>query len=325
MAITIDKAQERLFIALGKSKTHTFIMLGVYQGIRFRYLLSRAGKIFSLDSDGCLQEIEDAYATLFSTLPGKLVNESILGSELRSTPISYQAYDLSLIQYIEWIRLLESIQTEDNKFHCYKPIRETRDEITFISTDELLFKDKITHSSLNSTQDLSVNNTCRHTAISLIEAVLKVPKSSLISNQFFMELPYKTELNFCMPSVVIPFYVLPNAPAAYPHFSAEKQWVMVKLYQRMETLLLLEPYSELTQAKFIALKRFYTDSLEATQELSLEELLSSVRLWKENNKPILSTLRKIYFWDDYFIRESETMSMVSDIENVLESQLSIGG
>jgi hypothetical protein len=326
MPIKINKEQDNLFISIAKIKAHTFIMLGVYNSTKVKHLLCRVGKVLDggLDELNCLERVFFSLNILASEVPGKLDNEIIEGDEKREDQISYQAYDISLKQYIAFIRLLEAMETEHNRYLCYKPVDEDETEITFISTDEPVFvKASNISPVMAAAHGLSVTNTCRHTAINVLEEVLKVPKPSLVSTHFFNELPYQTKLDYCKPSDEIPFYVLPISPVAFPNLPKEKHLVLTKLYQRMENMLLIEPNSIQTQAKFLALKSYYNETLGNQNELSIEELLNSIQSWKETNKSTLSVLRKTYFWDEFVSRESETMKMVSGIEETLQQGMKL--
>jgi hypothetical protein len=246
------------------------------------------------------------------------VDERLSRTSKGQIPISYQAYDLSYQHYLEFIQRLEGLQTEDNKYKCYKPVAENGNEVSLKLTSDLVFTPQTDAGDIrDDAREVSINNTCRHTAIKLIEEVQHTPISSLVSSNFLSNLPYQTRLDYGKPSDDIPFYVLPPSPAAYPDLSKEKRSVLTKLYLRMEHVLLIDPHSVQTQNKFQSLKDLYTEIAGPQKDLTLDELLFSIQSWKEGNKSTLNVLREKYFWDYFFTRESATSRLISEIEQDL--------
>lgn len=328
MSIIVNKNTDKFFIALGKENKHTFIMFGVYDQNQVSHLLCRVGKDIDdpvqPDANRCMVIAGRLRNVFFSKVKSKLRNERTVREDAGTIPISYQAYESTYEHYLEFIQLLESLQTNSNMFPCYKPAREDEDLIEFIKTSELIVENNCTSSTLKkSIEEFSVNNTCRHTAIRLVEEVQKSPVSPMVSSSFFLELPYRTNLVYGKPCAKIPFYVLPISPNAYPDLSDEKRFIAEKLYKRMEYLLLLEPESVQTVNKFNSLKTLYMQMIGEQKPLSLYELLFNIQSWKEQNRTTLGTLRKTYFWDAFITRECATMTMITEIEEELFTKADI--
>ncbi|WP_298627994.1 hypothetical protein [uncultured Legionella sp.] len=322
MTLSINIKTDKFFIAIGKEDSHSFIMFGVYDQNYVQHLLCRVGKDIDepVDPDAvkCLVMGERFKNVLFSKLRSKLRNERTERPNPENKPISYQAYDTTYDNYLEFIQLLEALQTKENLFSCYKPAKEEGDVVEFVKTSMPVCIARTELGALKKNiNEFSVDNTCRHTAINLVKEVQKTPVSSLVSSSFFFDLPYRTALTYGKPSVVIPFYVLPLSPVSFTDLDAEKKRIIEKLYYRMERLVLLEPDSEQTMNKFNSLKNLYLQLVGEQKQLSLNELLIHIQGWKEQNKMLLNTLRKTYFWDSFFTRESATMTMVSGIERDL--------
>ena len=329
MTIIIDKETDKFFIAIGKEDRHSFVMFGVYDQNKVQHLLCRVGKFF----DGGNEPNANRYfsaskrlaSALFSSAHAKLRSEAIVRKQKQQKEISYQAYDATYEQYIEFIQLLETLQTEKNVFLCFKPVQQNGNKVVFERTGTKL---GTSNTNINHIKDnvckLSISNTCRHSAVNLLKEVQKTPQSSLVSSGFFIDLPYKTKLNYGKPAEHIPFFVLPISPYACSGLSKAKLKVVEKLYQRMEHLLLIETHSQQTANKFNCLKSLYLNLVGSQKTLSLDELLLSIQSWKRDNKSTLSVLRKTYFWDAFFERESATMQMISKIEHDLQhAQLSV--
>lgn len=86
----------------------------------------------------------------------------------------------------------------------------------------------------------------------------------------------------------------------------------------MEHMLLIEPHSERTQNKFNCLKSLYSNMLGPQKSLTLEQLLASINIWKQENESTLKVLRKTYFWDSFFTRQSASMKLITEIEQDLQ-------
>lgn len=320
MSIKINKKTDKFFISINKQGLHSFIMLGVYDQNKVKHLLSRVGKVGdnNIKDPSCFQVTEFVCNAFFSNNKAKLGDEGVTRKSKRSDPITYQAYDVTYAQYLEFIQTLESLQTDKNKFLCYKPVETNGDEITLELNNELIFPPQPKSKIKKQVNELHIGNTCRHSAIELVEATQHAPVASLVSPHFFTSLPYKTVLDFGKPSEDIPFYVLPVPPVAFREIGKTKMKIITKLYQRMEQMLLIQEDSQATQNKFLSLKELYLNIIGPQKELSLNELLASIQTWKQDNVSTLTVLRKKYFWDSFFTRKSATMSLIEDLERDLQ-------
>lgn len=318
MSIQINKNTSRFFIAINKINHHSFLMLGTYDKNKVAHLLCRVGKSLQKEEDtnACV------YYKIFSShVKSELIDEGVSRKKRNKAAISYQAYDITYDQYLQFIQMLESIQTDTNRFSCYKPSGQNGNNVTLELTSLKLIPKTNTRDLNSEVNEFNINKTCRHTAINLVEQVQGVPVASLVSKKFFMDLPYKTALEYGKPCKEIPFYVLPVSPAAFPDLTAEKKCIVEKLYRQMEHMLLLAPNSEQTQNKFNCLKDLYTEILGPQKQLSLNELLESIQNWKQINESTLKVLRKTYFWDSFFTRESATMKLITEIEQDLQPSI----
>ncbi|KTC83200.1 hypothetical protein [Legionella cincinnatiensis] len=320
MPITINPQADKFFISINKQGVHSFIMLGIYDQNKAKHLLCRVGKFGDNDDKdpNCSLVTKFLCNALFYKNKAKLGDEGITRRAKGSTPITYQAYDITYAQYLEFIQILESLQTDENKFLCYKPVATQNNEVTLELNNDLIFAPQPKNKIKENVNELHVGNTCRHSAITLVEATQHAPVASLVSSSFFTSLPYKTVLDYGKPSEEIPFYVLPAPPVAFSGLGQTKTKIITKLYQRMERMLLLETNSQSTQDKFLRLKELYLNIVGPQKKLSFSELLQSIQTWKKDNESILTALRKKYFWDSFFTRKSATMSLIEEVERDLQ-------
>lgn len=323
--ISINTNNAHFFIAICKKGSHSFLMLGLHENYQVSHLLCRVGKFFDVGSEkpDCFSINKLLFEAIVSSSKGKIKDEGIYRKSKTKKLITYQAYDINYKQYREFIKLLEGLQTEDNQFECYKPFEKQGEEqgnqVVLKLTKDIVVTPRLNMEDLKEeTGEVSVTNTCRHTAIQLAKDVRHAPVSSLVSSNFYSDLPYTTQLKNGVPTTDIPFYVLPVSPVAYPELSDEKRSILFKLYSRMEHLLLIDTHSEQTQNKFQCLKELYNEISGPQKELSLNQLLISIQAWKEVNTAKLNVLRVTYFWDSFFTRKSATSMLITEIEQDLQ-------
>ncbi|AHE67736.1 hypothetical protein [Legionella oakridgensis] len=309
---TIHKEQDEFFIALAKKGGHSFIMLGVMQENK-PVLLARVGKIV-IDSDDCCKL---SGKLLFTGAKAELQSESLHPKG----EISYSAYAISYRQYLQFTKLMSFAQR--GSISCYLPDSEDDTTATLklktiqkreLSPDNTEQERKI----VEKTHHTTLSNTCRHTAIDLIEYTQGIRTlTNNVSRLFFRSLPLKTNFSYGVPQDH--FYIFPLPPDAYPA-EKEKKTILTKIYQRMENLLKKDPYGENTLAKFSALKQLYIQQAGIPMD-DMEQALASIRTWKSMHQPVIEHLREQSFFGKLFVSVSSTKSMADEIEHLLEHRV----
>jgi hypothetical protein len=324
ITININKKTDRFFIAIAKSEVHSFVFLGVYNQFKVNNLLSRVGKVFdnSKNDDNCIDECVRPLYLLSGGIAAQLMDEGIFRKKRPRVAVNYQAYDIRYEQYLEYLAILSNLSTKDNAFYCYQPHEESEEQIIlkFAKVPCQASSDVNVDQLKQSVASLNLGNTCRHSAIALVEAVQKEPVSS-VSTYFFYDLPYKTEFLQGQLSSSVPFYVLPVPPSAYVGLGEKKERILKQLYERMERLPLIDPNNQKTMDKFSRLKELYNDIAGPQKDLSLDELLTNIQTWKSRNIDVLDSLREKYIWDFFFKRTSATMLLVNEIESELKKPI----
>ena len=129
--ITINKDNAHFFIAICEQEKHSFLMLGLYDQHRVTQMLCRVGKVFNVNyeeneygEEGCFQTTKRLSAAVFSAAPSIIEDEGIDRMYKGEKSISYQAYTINYQQYIEFVRMLEGLQTDTNTYECFKPVQE---------------------------------------------------------------------------------------------------------------------------------------------------------------------------------------------------------
>lgn len=305
--VIVDKNDE-FFISLGKDGVHSFIMVGVIQDGK-PILLGRVGKQNSIEG---ISIGEFALKGIFAQNEAELRNESLrVGGD-----ISYSAYAINYNQYLQFTELL-SLAQRNSQIECYVPDRVNNN--TVIMAKKALLKQSLGNADqqeqtiVEHSHAISVNNTCRHTAIDLIEYTQGIPHlTDNVSRTFFRDLPLTANFSYGKPDEH--FYVLPLPPSAYKneHDNKNKIVVLTKIFQRMEDLLKTDPYSDITIQKFDALKKLYCQQANIPSD-NLDDALNAINQWKNENNKIINRLRDQGFFARRFVSRSTTNIMVDEI------------
>lgn len=315
-------------MGIGKTNWHSFVFFGTYKENQVVQLLARVGKGINEDyqeSNSCVELLK----ILFSSTPSTtLVNEKIRHNEEGHYPISYQAYDISYEQYLNYLLISERLQTEKNRFYSYKPVRYYGDKVLLSYNDNSMFNEfaeadksiKDQERIKTSFNRFSLWNTCRHSAIAFVETIQGRTFSDHISSFFFFNLSGQTFLDFGSPTQTLPFYVLPKPPMPTEQLGIKYE-LAKKLYQRLEDLLRVNPHSAETQRKFNLLKALYVQKVNASADLNLQTLYEDIVTWKNEHKETLGVLRKTYFWDNLFSRKAASLALVEELETDLQHHL----
>ncbi|WP_419420342.1 hypothetical protein ACNVED_03315 [Legionella sp. D16C41] len=301
-----DKDDE-YFLAMAKKGFHSFLMLGVIEN-NTPQLLARVGKINDIDPDS-KNIYKTLFKNLYTKNLARLVDEGLARHITQIDSIAYQAYSINYEQmqeFLELIAYLEKKQLENKgvrdalhrmssagiklnsqPIRAYVPIKEQLNNgnnikvvfrhqalndwhpiINSVSIKTLESRDKIA----KEIGEININNTCRHSAINMLEAILAFKTN--ISTQFFIPLNYKTKLRGGLPDKTS-FYVLPLPPTIYKDLNPYQLKALKKLYKRLEEIPKTH-YSDLkTRKKFAAVKELYK-TIAGQTTLSAIELLQEV-------------------------------------------------
>ncbi|KTD23802.1 Uncharacterised protein [Legionella lansingensis] len=324
VTIKIDQSDE-FFIAIAKQEGHSFVFAGIKQKGKI-HLLARVGKVFKPQKGKCLIPKALCNAVFFQA-QAQIEDEGIARPDGWESSISYAAHAISYQQYLQFVALLEEIETEDS-FECYKPGEEgelefTGKKVLASKSDE---KNACATKIIARGQVLNLSNTCRHTAIDLIKYVCNDEQVTHdISRTFFCNLPLETFLvandgkpfllgdddqAYCLvhPDPELPFYILPPPPTSFKNLPAFQRRVLNDLYRRMEEMLRIAPNSPDTQTKFELLKTLYNEKSGPCM-VGFATFISDIANWHERHQKEINTLRETNLVDCFFTRKSTTQKM----------------
>lgn len=311
-------------MAIANKNGHSFLLLGVIDENGIAKTLARIGKRTDIDKDS-----ENFYMhvkPIFQKTDARVTNEAM--NRKKSESISYQAYNISLEQYKQFLEMIAQIE-DDLKSHyknkgdsvdhkakedldagimCYVPDDQPGDKVTFSfkeiagltpeytkseedEWENVVIKPDLNVVSLsNETNHLTLSNNCRTFARSIMEQIIGVGKK--ISGFFLSDLNYRTKLVNSQPDNQT-FYVLPPLPACSENASDTKvRFILEKLYAKLENIPKMESSSEKTRKKFDAIKSLYKKIAGNFNQPTAEQLLTEIQKHYEDNKNSLQSHRK---------------------------------
>jgi|GEM_PF-4571003 len=308
------KPKDEFFIVIGKSGQHSFIALGVMQD-NAPLLLARIGKTNNLSSN-IDSNLKMGFKNIFYHTIAKLKGESLTFHG----DISYAAYTINIEQYNQFLKLVGKIKKPEDPFFCYQVSKELASGTLKFKYEPVITTDVELDAKIAAiagrTTYINELNTCRHTAIDLLQYTLGTDKiSDKISRQYFMDLPCKSSFKSGISNEN--FYVFPLPPSMYPDKNPIQAKMLTKIFLRMEELIKKDPYGEETVDKFNALKKLYNEQAGLPNG-DITQALVAIKNWKESNKDVISTLRSQSFFGKLFTKQSSTLSLTEDLINELE-------
>jgi hypothetical protein len=207
----------------------------------------------------------------------------------------------------------------NERISCYFPkIISSSDQINFkygklhenISSESSESSESSVEELSKQAQELHINNTCRTTALNIVEKILGFKTN--ISQNFFIAPNYETTLIAGQPNKES-FYILPPPPEAYgTDKTCKNSWLRI-LYDRLNETPKTNPSSDKTRKKFNALKEIY-NSYAVKKDLNLDELLRLI----ESNMTDLNAKRNSGFLNNLYSSTSRTETMLKPFKAHLE-------
>lgn len=345
MTLHVSKNHE-YFISIANHGIHSFVMLGVMKDNNVPTLIARVGKTNDVDPVFG-KNVKITCKAVFHKTIARLADEGITRDRQTKDEIKYQAYSLTYEQVKDFLSLLadiESIQLENAElkarmiaihkkenetderilnmqaFKAYVPVEEsTNGQVRFehMQLNEWeTNKHKTPKNISSSTQSLSIKNTCRTTAIRLLEPILAFRPN--VSSSFLVSPKYKTTLRNSS-YISESFYILPP-PTVYKQAMTANQFAVINaMYKRLEKIPTKTPDADETRNKFNALKETYLD-ITGSNQLSATELLKKINEHLETSQNTLYQKRAPNFFSRLFGTSSSTKAMFQTIQKKLTKE-----
>lgn len=348
--IVLNKNDE-YFLSIAKQGIHSFMMLGFVKDGEPK-LLARVGKTNDIDPDAA-SELTMIKKEIGSGTLARIADEGISRREGSIANINYQAYAINYDQLKEFLGMISEIEKkqlenpeiqegikrkfgndgiEDKEIRCYAPVLEDKDndlvtfhhkklkEFEFATDEELKAKVnvKVTSEISSGVQQIHINNTCRTSSKNIVEAVLGFATD--VSRYFFVSPKHESKLVAGQPKKES-FYILP-APPNTADVSIKQDFILKKLYKRMEEIPKLNPEDPKTRAKFDRLKSMYKE-IAGENKLSAIELLGKVLEHEDKNQNSLFEKRSSNFLSRLFSISSSTQKMFKSMKDDLQKAMTM--
>ena len=190
------------------------------------------------------------------------------------------------------------------------------DKISPLLPDILKITSKRGHTEKSTTLDrsigtVSVDNSCRHTAIKLLKCGLdaKFSKKDDISSCFLESLPFTTNIH--ERKLQGPLWILP-VPPRKQDLTPDAYQVLSKIYKQLENIPKHYTKNKTTDKKFQQLKKLYLD-LDTRKVYSVEEFFKCIKEWEENNRGLIDTQRGFHLFKTTKTRK--TINDLLELEN----------
>jgi hypothetical protein len=335
--------KNEFYIAIANKGMHCFLMLGVVKDDGSHQLLARVGKSNNLDPDFYNHCRMMQKAICGSGTIAIISDEGIFKPKTKQIFISYQAYTISKEQAIEFLVLINDIEiqqlenptvraswnkykTDENRIQCYIPtVDKAQQTINFEFKSLNSWANGISskgkyHNRNNlfkDAQTLHTSNTCRTTALRILESVLGFKTG--VSESFYIAPKYRTTLLAGQP-LSSSFYILPPPPEAFfKTLSPSQLDVLQQLYKRLAVLPLSKINDIKTRAKFMELKAMYLD-IAGYCNLSAVDVLVSILAHEAAHRKELYAVRSPNIISRFFSIKSTTEHMLTQLKQKLSHE-----
>ncbi|CDZ79015.1 hypothetical protein BN59_03330 [Legionella massiliensis] len=321
--ITVDKNSE-FFIAICKLGVHSYVAAGVKERSGQHRFLGSFGKVGNPEKGGACTASKAICSTLFSETDAFITNERVINykegdSERRPAwrTVRYKAYGITYRHYLQFLAHMAALSHEQEKalensrlpsswykLKAYTPIEEDETTVGF-KWGPLSIEDYEQELDVcpNEFHLAAFGNTCRHSAIRLVEAARQTAGlGEGVSTTFFRELPLEADFGRGVVGVDHHFYILPLPPTSYPEIGDEKQAILVELYDRLDSMMLIAQDDPNSIEKFEELKKLYQETAGKVPD-SIHDVIISIKEWESDHKDLIDTHRAWHFFSSTATRK----------------------
>ncbi|MFC3907645.1 hypothetical protein ACFORL_00945 [Legionella dresdenensis] len=303
------QTNSRFFVAICKrvSNKHSFVCFGVEMNGE-DVILGAYGKTIDFEGSGINPDASNSIGAFFRDCllfvkPGNkytLANENI--EPQWKYRFSYKAHPSNYEQYlknIDYLDKLSSSRTDNFLLSAFVPVSEVsgNGEVVMAwrnfedppGTGTDFSQDYKVH------YDFGFDNNCRHSAIALTKKSTGLQDLGPgVSEKFFKKMPLPGYLfgGAISGEQARPILILPFSPALLLNLDAEKRKVAVKLYNRLEEMILIAGKNPVTDRKFLAIRDLY-EKITQDNEINMPAVIADCF---EKNKILISTHRRFHWW-----------------------------
>ncbi len=297
----IPKEGAEFFMSLCQDGLHAFVYVGMIDADKNVHTLSIVGKVTSklkginivrgiLGSKVCPHETETY-----------LSDEYGYRSRKRTHNIRHKSFALSYQQYLQYLSIISPYNTEDDAYYFYDISQDSKNYyLTLCGLGDKTAERKLEQANPN---DFSFSNTCRNTAVELVERTMGQKMVDNLFKLFFIPLPFNAEIRKGT-LVADRLHIFPSPPPANLKNENKKLYdMMSSLYQCMNNIATHSSTSkEDDYNKFAKLKALYGQLLSQAPEQPLESYIKMIQDWEKENTSVIDKYRNTN-WTSYLARD----------------------
>lgn len=285
--IHVEKQGAEFFLAICQARDHSFVIAGVRDKNNKTHTLNITGKIF-LEN----KQKSDKFRFLYPGIKSGLGDEytSFWSTRDGFTSVRYKCFAVTYQQYLEYIKIVSAYNSNIN---FYQDSQDTE-------LDNYIFKQQ---AALHNTEKklsaappeyVSLFNSCRDTAVEIIEQTVAQKFIGRLLSLFFIELPCCGYLRNGQLSAATRLFILPAPPSIQLKLEDKKSYQTLKhIYICMEQIIDTPSNDERADyAKFAMLKELYLKlKPEAKVHIPLSDHLAIISKWRSDNITLINEYR----------------------------------
>lgn len=302
MPIKVGPRSE-FFMAICKTEddVHSFVVAGVRDlSTGVNHVLCAVGK--QLEKRETIPQF--VFNAIFSNVKSQIKHESIAYDEDDITNISYKAFSITEENYHQFIQKLSQHPHVSRrvKFHKKTPDGYVQETITK--------SDRVPVSYDTSFSNISIKNTCRKSAINLLDSVVKHgSKTQNIHTSFLKGFPGKAKLG--KGQLFGRMFILPVPPRP-TDISKENYHVLSRVYQQLENVCKGDINDNDTYKKYLSLKDLY-NGINQQKTKDIDDVFHAINIWEANERNTIDTHRGfgrlLRSWGFYPVTSTRKMMM----------------
>jgi hypothetical protein len=291
------------FIALCKNEVHSFLVAGVKNEEHLTILVAVGKQALSSLFAATVINPNPYIAAALRNEPFMLKEAYQLNMDSQKNSIRYKAYSIRYEEYLHLLASLKDISLMQNRLPimAYCPTAQNPMLLHWQSTHNWVNghdapddSSSLQHSGF---ERISLDNTCRHSALKLMAQSIEVKPQDLHLSSFFLQKPpLKTQFSGrTVDQSQYPFCILPPPPSLLHNQSEEKSRILKRLYRRLEQLLADTQKKPAVLHQFNELKDLY---LQLTSEhlISLPDVVHLLDNWEAGHQELISPANRHCFF-----------------------------
>lgn len=344
--LTLNKDENEFFVAICKQGFHSFLVFGARdKTTKVNRVLARIGKVCDRDNPDT-SVLNAGFNFLFSEANARLESEMVISESNNQalisseSTISYKAYSINIEHYRSFLEMLTKSNrfTDDDSLCAYQVTAEDDASLTFEF-------ERITSSAMDrgvslkvdvdehlGTKNVRMGNSCRHTALSLLELGFgsRFYDVDMISNysNFTRPFPYQTKFSriffmenerrkYVANKMGDDLLLFPLPPSPFKSdVNEQSHLILKKIFKQLHAVTSKHLDNDVTYKKFYLIKTLY-QTVDALKDKPIEETFDAIDKWALDHAGLIDQKRSFTFFST-----TGTRDMVNSFHHMREKLVS---